>query len=62
VSSGHTVSLNATERTANSGSPARSNVILSSAARKGIAQVAQCSLDRKLSADSRMTVCTVSTP
>jgi hypothetical protein len=62
MSSGHTVSLNATGRTANSTSAARGNVILSSAARKGIAQVAQCSLDGKLSADSRMTVCTVSTP
>lgn len=62
MSNGHTVSLNATERTANSSSPSRGNVILSSAARKGIAQVAQCSLDRKRSADSRMTVCTVSTP
>jgi hypothetical protein len=62
MSSGHTVSLNATERTATSSSPARGNVILSSAARKGVAQVAQCSLDKKLSADRRMTVCTVSTP
>ncbi len=62
MSNGHTVSLNATERTANSRSLARGNVILSSAARKGIAQVAQCSLDKKRSADSRMTVCTVSTP
>jgi hypothetical protein len=62
MSNGHNVSLNATERTANLSSPARGNVILSSSARKGIAQVAQCSLDKKRSADSRMTVCTVSTP
>ncbi len=62
MSSGHTVSLSATERTANPGSPARGNVILSSAARKGIAQVAQCGVDRTLSAGNRMTVCTVSTP
>jgi hypothetical protein len=62
VSNGHTVSLNATERTASSSSSARGNVILSSAARKGIAQVAQCSLDKKRSAGSRMTVCTVSMP
>ena len=62
MSNGHNVSLNATERTAKSGAHAGGNLILSSAARKGIAQVAQCRLDNGLAAAGRMAVCTVSTP
>ena len=62
MSNGHNVSLNATERTANSSSPTRGNVILSSAARKGIAQIAQCRLDNGLAAAGRVAMCTVSTP
>ena len=74
MSNGHNVSLNATERSANSSSHARGNVILSSAARKGVAQEAQCRLGNGRAAaapaqtpgtpaaDSRMAVCTVSMP
>jgi hypothetical protein len=62
MSNGHNVSLSATERAAKSSAHAGGSVILSSAARKGIAQDAQCNFDKKRSADSRMTVCTVSTP
>jgi hypothetical protein len=62
MSNGHNVSLNATERTAKSSAHAGSSVILSSAARKGIAQVAQCRLDNGLAAAGRMAVCTISTP
>ncbi len=62
TSNGHNVSLNATERTAKSGAHAGSSIILNSAARKGIAQVAQCRLDNGPAAAGRMAVCTVSTP
>jgi hypothetical protein len=67
MSNGHNVSLNATERnaaerTAKAGGHAGSSVILSSAARKGIAQVSQCRLDDGVAAAGRMAVCTVSTP
>ena len=61
MSNGHNVSLTATERTTKSSAHAGGNVILSSAARKGIAQVAVCRLDNELAA-GRMAVCTVSTP
>jgi hypothetical protein len=59
LSNGHNVSLNATVRSADAGMHARSNVILNSAARKGIAQDAQC---RPGGPASRPVICTVSTP
>ena len=74
TSNGHSVSLNAIERSANSDSRSRGNVVLYSAARKGIAQNAPCTLggrpaaaapvqSRSTSAgDSRMAVCTVAMP
>jgi hypothetical protein len=64
MSNGHNVSLNATERTAKSRAHAGGNVILSSAARKGIAQDAQCRLGNGLAAAAagRMAICTVSMP
>jgi hypothetical protein len=58
-SNGHTVSLNATVRSADDPIHARGNVILNSAARKGIAQNAQC---RPAGQASRPIICTVSTP
>lgn len=42
MSTGHNVTLNATVRTPDSNIPARRNVILNAAARKAIAQDAQC--------------------
>jgi hypothetical protein len=59
LSNGHSVSLNAAVRSADAGIHSRSNVILNSAARKGIAQDAQC---RPGGAASRPVICTVSTP
>jgi hypothetical protein len=66
LSNGHNVSLNATVRSADAGislrsadAVARSNVILNSAARKGIAQDARC---RPGGPASRPVICTVSTP
>jgi len=43
TSNGHNATLNAALRTLDSNAPARGNLILNSAARKGIAQNAQCS-------------------
>ena len=74
MSNGHNATLNAALRTLDSKAPARGNLILNSAARKGIAQNAQCSpaADRAApaaaasSGDGNSTapqiVCTVSTP
>ena len=75
ASNGHSVALNAIERTANSDSHSRGNLILNSAARKGIAQNARCTLGGRRAgtapapapvggtlAGSRMAVCTVSSP
>ena len=59
ISNGHNVSLNAAEHTAQASTRARSNVILSAAARKGIAQDAEC---RPAGQASRPLICTVSTP
>ncbi|MEP6548301.1 MAG: hypothetical protein ABJD53_12635 [Gammaproteobacteria bacterium] len=56
MSNGHNVSLNTTERAAAADTRAHSNLILISAARKGIAQDAHCKLG------IRAAVCTVSTP
>ncbi len=56
MSNGHNVALNATESSAGTGTRAHHNLILSSAARKGIAQDAHCRLGLKAA------VCTVSTP
>lgn len=59
MSNGRTVSLNATAHAADSTPRARGNVIINTAARKGIAQDAQCRLaDRP----ARPLVCTVSMP
>lgn len=55
MSNGHNVALNATERTAGN-THAYTNLILSSAARKGIAQHVHCS------PGIRAAVCTVSVP
>ncbi|MEP6886571.1 MAG: hypothetical protein ABJC66_17620 [Gammaproteobacteria bacterium] len=78
MSNGHNVSLNATEHTASTSAHtsalSHSGVILSAAARKGIAQSAQCRLGSGRAAaapapargtsagDSRATICTVSMP
>ena len=73
MSNGHNATLNAALRTLYSTAPARGNLILNSAARKGIAQNAQCSLaDRAAPAAAAASgdgnsstpqiVCTVSTP
>jgi hypothetical protein len=62
MSNGHNVSLSAASRTSPSSAHAGGNLILSSAARKGIAQIAQCRLDNGVAAAGRTTVCTVSTP
>lgn len=71
MSNGHNATLNAALRTLDSTAPARGNLILNSAARKGIAQNAQCSLaDRAAPAAASgdgnsgapQIVCTVSTP
>ena len=52
MSNGHNATLNAALRTPDSNVPARGNLILNSAARKGIAQNAQCALsDRALLSD-----------
>ena len=56
MSNGHNVSLNATEPRAAGGTRSQHNLILSSAARKGIAQDAHCRLGLKAA------VCTVSMP
>jgi hypothetical protein len=59
MSNGRTVSLNATAHAPEANLRARGNVILNAAARKGIAQDAQCRLaDRP----ARPLVCTVSMP
>ena len=70
MSNSHNVTLNATTRDSND--PARGNVILSAAARKGIAQDAQCTLGLVRAAPplprgagdigSRAMICTVSMP
>jgi hypothetical protein len=73
VSNNHNATLNASLRTVDSNAPARGNLILNSAARKGIAQNAQCALaDRGAPAAAASTsdrnsapsqvVCTVSMP
>jgi hypothetical protein len=73
ISNSHNATLNAALRTPDSNAPARGNLILNSAARKGIAQNAQCSLaDRAAptaaasSGDANsaapQVVCTVSMP
>ena len=59
MSNGRNVTLNATAPGLNG--RARGNVILSAAARKSIAQSAQCRLDESGPAVHR-TICTVSTP
>ena len=70
MSNSHNVTLNATTRDSND--PARGNVILSAAARKGIAQDAQCTLGLVRAAPamprgagnvaSQAMICTVSMP
>jgi hypothetical protein len=62
MSNGHNVSLNATARTAQSVAHAGGHLILNSASRKGIAQIAQCRLDNGIAAAGRAAMCTVSTP
>jgi hypothetical protein len=73
MSNSHNATLNAALRTVDSNAPARGNLILNSAARKGIAQNAQCSLtDRGAPAAAASSsdgnsaaphvVCTVSMP
>lgn len=73
MSNSHNATLNAALRTVDSNAPARGSLILNSAARKGIAQNAQCSLtDRAVPAAAASSsdrnsgvpqiVCTVSTP
>jgi len=62
VSNGHNVTLNAT--TADSHVRSRGNVILSAAARRSIAQKAQCrlGLSQAAQAAARRMICTVSMP
>lgn len=73
MSNGHNATLNAALRTLDANAPARGNLILNGAARKGIAQNAQCSLiDRAAPAAAASSgdgnsgvaqiVCTVATP
>lgn len=73
MSNNHNATLNAALRTVDSNAPARGNLILNSAARKGIAQNAQCALaDRAAPAAAASSgnrngaapqlVCTVSMP
>jgi hypothetical protein len=76
MSNGHNATLNASLRTLDATTPARGNLILNGAARKGIAQDAQCSLaGAPATADSsgagnsgagnggtRQVICTVSMP
>lgn len=57
MSNGHDVSLNATERSSRTSALNHSGVILSSAARKGIAQSVKCKLG-----SGRAAICTVSMP
>ena len=59
MSNGRTVSLNATAHAPESTPRARGNVILNTAARKGIAQDAQCRLAER---PARPLICTVSMP
>jgi hypothetical protein len=58
VSNGRNVTLNAAVRTQGSGVLSRGNVIISAAARRGIAEDAQCTAG----AGGRAVVCTVSMP
>ena len=53
MSNGHNATLNAALRTPDSNVPARGNLILNSAARKGIAQNAQCALSGRTSLSDR---------
>jgi hypothetical protein len=70
MSNSHNATLNATLRTLDSNAPARGNLVLSAAARKTIAQDAQCTLGPGQAAaartDSRVgaqqVVCTLSMP
>jgi hypothetical protein len=70
TSNSHNATLNAALRTLDSGTQARGNLILTSAARKGIAQNAQCSLAHGAAPASgadgngagRQLICTVSMP
>ena len=71
MSNGHDVTLNASLRPLDSNAPARFDLILSGAARKGVAQDAQCLPARRAAAaaavpaadaGTRQVLCTVSMP
>lgn len=71
MSNGHDVTLNATLRPLDSNLPARFDLVLNGAARKGVAQDARCSPARRAAAaaaapvadaGTRQVLCTVSMP
>jgi hypothetical protein len=62
MSNGHDVALNATVRPLDSNATARFDLILNGAARKGVAQDAQCSPAPRAAVGARQVICTVSMP
>lgn len=62
MSNGHDVTLNATVRPLDSNAPTHFDVILNGAARKGVAQDAQCSPAPRAAVGIRQVICTVSMP
>jgi hypothetical protein len=62
MSNGHDVMLNATLRPFDANAAGRFDLILNGAARKGVAQDAQCSPAARAAVGTRQVVCTVSMP
>jgi hypothetical protein len=62
MSNGHDVTLNASVRPLDLNAAARFDLILSGAARKGVAQDARCSPAPRAAVGTRQVVCTVSMP